>query len=182
MTNHIKTAQAIAELPDEAGCKKWPWVICKPEQGKMRVEEKIQWIPTPACFILSPWLRIDDFSPWSSAKWLERAVGDDKNEGTIDLSFCLEKKIWSLVVIIPDGGQIQVSGESLELVFMKAIPAIGQRAFGLGEFAEKICPVCLDEDVLEDLCETCGCTGKVGMTVEQRKPWLEAWNRGQDAT
>lgn len=151
MNEYIKTAQELAKLP---GTEKWPWSIVSYEEDKPWVHGKdlvslddekhgIAYIDGAdrdglEIFYHGPFLCIDDFAPWSAAKFLERAFDGldvDLDERAKVLGHCSG---WF----------------SSGLDYNKAILAIGQRAWGLGEFAE--------------------------WTLEQRKPWLDAWDRGQD--
>jgi hypothetical protein len=138
MNEHIKTAQAIAELPKEAGCDRWPWLfgyfyadyeVMDKHRDKKQIESNL-------FDSIAPWLAIDDFSPWSAAKWLERATGVPE----LKLKLLLSPEDWPFY--------------PSNLDYMKAILAIGQRAFGTGEWE----------------------TG----FQEERQPWLEAWERGQN--
>jgi hypothetical protein len=129
MNEHIKTAQAIAELPEEAGYDRWPWAMLNYEGeifscyiGEIAEEPDEQF----------PWLEVQDFSDWSAAKWLERAgckilngfqirMTEEGYEGHED------REYWHLVYKIDPRLRIPNN-----LDYMKAILAIGQRAFTEG--------------------------------------------------
>jgi hypothetical protein len=141
MNEYIKTAQAIAELPKEAGCDRWTWRLVTDEIFGLSIIHEEALCDDDE--IYGPWLNIDDLSEWSAAKWLERAGVelDCENEFTLYDADC--DFLSSLNSELPTN-----------LDYMKAILAIGQRAFGTGEWE----------------------TG----FQEERQPWLEAWERGQN--
>jgi hypothetical protein len=73
-----------------------------------------------------PWLTIDDFSPWSAAKWLERA-----GVKIVDGCFCLRVKDYGYIPL--------VSWKNIpaNLEKMQTILAIGKCAFDQGWTAEQ---------------------------------------------
>jgi hypothetical protein len=197
MNEYIKTAQAIAELPKEAGCGDWPFVLVNEfrKLSIMRIEAYCDGNGDGKAF--SHWLTVAAFSKWCAAKWLERAGVTIRDAG-LEIEFYLDDDRIHWCYGIPTN-----------LDYMKVILAIGQRAFGRlilliqleskrnlwNEEVHKFVSYLKNKDV--EKARDFVAKGRVKImnpeivsiikfslhwdyTEEQRQPWLEAWERGQN--